>query len=159
MSLLCNSAVERASVPHMRNSGSKPQQDTGKRQEELRTRHAAYIYSCALEFFFNDLWEGVQAFTTVHAEVGGQLWDSVFFHHSGFRDWTPAVKSGSKYACSLTREGSRVSLYSPGGSRTRCVDQAGFKLVPILPALLSEIGIPGRVPPPQAIIFLEQFIG
>lgn len=143
----------------MRNSGSKPQEDTGKRLEELRTRHTAYIYSCVLEFFFNNLWEGVQAFAMAHAEVRGQLWDSVFFHQAGPRDWTPAIKSDIQYACSLTREGSRVSLYSPGGTRTRYEEQAGFKLVPILPALLSETGIAGHVPPPQAIIFLEQFIG
>lgn len=57
------------------------------------------------------------------------------------------------------QRGEQVSLYSPGGSRTRYVDQASFKLVPILPVLLSETGIPGHVPLPQAIIFLEQFIG
>lgn len=46
------------------------------------------------------------------------------------------------------QRGEQVSLYSPGGSRTRYVDQAGFKLVTILPVLLSETGIPGHVPPP-----------
>lgn len=55
----------------------------------------------------------------------------------------------------LTDQGGEAGP-TPGGTRTRYEDQAGFKFVPILPALLSETGIPGHVPPPQAIIFLEQ---